>query len=130
MHHMKYQIPIKKIRTPKIKLREVDSTTLEYISLKDDIQHKGIILPLAVRESEGEFELIDGLQRYTIAKSLGLKEVPVHILDIPEEDILYYQICANEHRVPTKPSEISNALRIILNKNPEWSVLKLSLIHI
>jgi ParB/RepB/Spo0J family partition protein len=123
---VKTLVPLTEIKIPRIKLREVEPDTLEFISLKDDIEHKGIILPIAVRESEDGFELIDGLQRYTIAKLLGFKEVPVHILEINDDEVLYYQICANEHRVPTKPSEIANALRTILNNNPEWTVLKLA----
>lgn len=66
----------------------------EYMSLREDISRNGIKIPLIVNK---DGVIIDGYTRYEIAKELGLKKVPVKILDdcVDEKEMV---ICLNLHR--------------------------------
>lgn len=60
----------------------IDSNT--YSLLKDDISRKGILIPLLITDSG---EIIDGYQRFHIAKELELELVPcmiVYLKSLPE----------------------------------------------
>jgi len=52
--------------------------------LKGSIQTNGILMPLVVRRVENFYELIDGERRLRTAKVVGLKTVPVSVMDIPD----------------------------------------------
>lgn len=50
-------------------------------SLKDSIKRHGIITPLIVQKEGNKFMLIDGERRFRVAMELGLKEVPVQVVE-------------------------------------------------
>ena len=55
-------------------------------NLIQSIREKGILQPLAVRKKEGDFyELIAGERRFRAAQAVGLKTVPVYIVNIKNE---------------------------------------------
>jgi ParB family transcriptional regulator, chromosome partitioning protein len=49
-------------------------------NLRESIADFGILVPLVVRRTDGNFELVDGERRYWIAKSLKVGEVPAFII--------------------------------------------------
>jgi ParB family chromosome partitioning protein len=55
--------------------------------MADSIKAKGIIQPLVVRanEDKNNYQLIAGNRRLLAAKQAGLKEVPVIIIDLPDD---------------------------------------------
>lgn len=55
----------------------------DYNSLKEDIKNNGIKVDLHITKSN---TILCGHQRWDIAKEIGLKEVPVKIIDIVESD--------------------------------------------
>lgn len=123
------EVPIKSIDTPLLALRGVDKNEEEFIALVDDIRQKGILLPILVRPSSNEdfdYELVDGLQRLTAAKMAPLIDIPINVKEIKDSEILAYQICANTHRVPTKPSEITSALKSIIKSDTTLRSLDLA----
>ena len=68
-------------------------TELEYLSFLDDIKKNGIIDPIEVipdKKIDGLFLIVDGVNRYTAAKELNFKKVPVEIKNISEEKIKDY----------------------------------------
>ena len=68
----------------------------DYEALKNSIKKYGIKIPIVVNKN---YEIIDGYSRYSVAKEIGLKEIPCRILSFgnkfEEEE---YIILANLHR--------------------------------
>jgi len=50
-------------------------------SLKASIKRQGIVQPLIVQKLGKNYLLVDGERRFRVAQELGLKEVPVHIVE-------------------------------------------------
>ena len=73
--------------------------------LKDSIEQHGIIQPLIVREVNGKFELIAGERRWRASTELGLKELPVRILDASDQDVLEMALIENIQRKDLDPIE-------------------------
>jgi ParB/RepB/Spo0J family partition protein len=120
-------IPVALIRENPVALRGVNRTDDKFKELVDSVRLNGIITPISVRRKttgkddkpDGkEFELIDGLQRYSSALEAGLKEIPAQVLDKTTEESLRLQIIANIHKVETKPVEYTKALLRLLAAEP------------
>lgn len=92
------------------KLLKVDITTVQpnswnpkekdtddYRKVKKSVELKGLRAPVAVRElKKGQYEIIDGEQRYTSAKELGYKEIYIYNEGVLDDDeaqsmTLWYQ---------------------------------------
>lgn len=58
--------------------------------LYDSMKMNGIMFPLFVRPNEGKYEVVNGVKRFLIAKSVGMKSVPVVIINFPIEEIIAY----------------------------------------
>lgn len=110
------------IRESEAALRGVDRKNEDYLQLAQSVAVNGVFEPILVREiKEGGatfYGLINGLQRYTAAKDAGLSEIPCHIMDIDESDLMEAQIITNLHRVDTKPAAYSKQLRRLISANP------------
>lgn len=117
-------IKVADVSLPEYALREAQTDSPEFLRLKDDIGKKGLLFPILVKElptsvaGNEKYGLIDGLQRFTIAKSLGWETIPAMVLDLDEAEIAETQIIANAVRVTTTPAQFSTQLRRILNSNP------------
>lgn len=83
--------------------------------LADSIKEKGIIEPLVVRRSGVDFELIAGERRWRAAKSLGLIEVPVVIMDVTDEESLELAIIENIQREDLNPMEEAEAYQRLVD---------------
>jgi ParB/RepB/Spo0J family partition protein len=81
MNNKRTMVELSKIKPdPKNPRQSFDPKTLS--ELEASIRANGILNPLVVEEIEkGEYLLVDGERRYRSAKKLGLKEVPVTIMD-------------------------------------------------
>lgn len=55
--------------------------------LTESVKVHGIIQPLVVRKKDGSFELIAGERRWRAAQKAGLKQVPVLVKEVPEDQI-------------------------------------------
>jgi ParB family chromosome partitioning protein len=120
-------IPIDKIRENQVALRGVNRTDDKFRELVDSVRTNGIITPISVRRKttakddkpDGkDFELIDGLHRFSAAQEAGLAEIPAQVLDKSNEDALLTQIIANLHKVETRPVEYTKGLIRLLAAHP------------
>jgi ParB family chromosome partitioning protein len=117
-------VPVSKIRENPVALRTVNRQSAEFLGLVDSIRVAGILNPPTVREKkdaetgESYFEIVDGLHRITASKDAGLVEVPVHILDMNDAQVLEAQIMGNLHSIKTPPGQYTQQLKRILNLNP------------
>lgn len=126
---MKYNlqtIPIVQIKENPIALRTVDKSSEEYICLRDSIAAKGILNPISVRPIGEEYEIIDGLHRYTAAKESGQSYLPVSILHFDDLQVLEAQLTGNIQYVKTTPLAITKQIHRILEVNPTWSIADLA----
>jgi len=120
-------IPLSQISVPEYALREAQIDSPEFLRMKDSMAKIGLLFNVVVKKlptSTPEnplYGLIDGLQRFTAAKMLGWKDIPVVVVDADEAMIAELQIIANAVKVTTTPAQFSTQLRRILNSNPNLS---------
>jgi ParB/RepB/Spo0J family partition protein len=122
-------VPIESLVVPRSKLRDVQKERPEYADLLLSVQKWGILEPLAVRphEDEGKFLIVNGLQRYSCALTCGLKEVPIHNLDLGNDtDALIISVVMNLQQIQTPPYQYAQALRKVIRKRPDLSLAELA----
>lgn len=81
------------------------------------IKNYGILNPLLVRKISSGYEIIAGERRYRAAKMLGLKEVPVIIKDLPDNEVRELALIENIQRNDLNPIEEAEAFKEILSTN-------------
>lgn len=97
-------IPVSDIKPnphqPRAKIEESD--------IKDliaSVREKGIIEPLIVKRDGKKFVLAAGERRFRAAQIVGLKEVPVVIRDLSDQELLEIGLIENLHRKDLNPIE-------------------------
>lgn len=92
------KLPLAKLHPGKYQARK----TLSEESIQElahSIQEKGIINPIVVRKvEENSYEILAGERRFRAATLIGLKEVPVSILEVDDEDALIIGLIENLQR--------------------------------
>jgi ParB family transcriptional regulator, chromosome partitioning protein len=84
--------------------------------LAQSIKEKGVIQPLLVRRKGDSYELIAGERRLRAAKSLSLKEIPVIIRDVSDQDSLELALIENIQREELNPIEEAHAYQHLMDK--------------
>lgn len=84
--------------------------------LVESIQEKGILQPLVVRRKGTGYELIAGERRWRAAQKAGLKEVPVIIKDVTENELLELSLIENIQRENLNPIEEAEAFRKLMDQ--------------
>lgn len=74
-------------------------------SLAQSIEDHGILQPLLVRKVKDHYQIIAGERRFRAAKLAGLKEVPVLVKDLSEEDAATISLIENIQREDLNPIE-------------------------
>ncbi len=104
-----WTIPVEKLVANSQQPRQV----FEDAALKElaaSIREKGILQPItAQRISEREFQIIAGERRWRAAQIAGLKEVPVILRAVSDQDSLELAILENIQRADLNPMEESEA---------------------
>ena len=121
-------IPLCDIHETHLLLRLVERDSLEYMELRDSIAATGPLNSICVRPSRpfpGEWEVVDGMYRYTIYVELGLSPVPCLIRGLTDEEVVAAQIEANAIRPTTKKTDFARQLKKILDANPGMSHARL-----
>jgi len=90
-----------------------DSTIGE---LAQSIKEKGVIQPLLVRRHGGNYELIAGERRLRAATLLGLKELPIIIKDVTDQDSLELALIENIQREGLNPIEEAHAYQHLMDE--------------
>lgn len=83
--------------------KDFDETSIE--ELAQSIKENGIIQPLVVRKSEGNYEIIAGERRWRAAQRVGLTKVPVIIKDVSDRQALELALVENLQREDLNPIE-------------------------
>lgn len=93
---------------------DFDPTSIEELALS--IKEKGVIQPLLVRRKGDNYELIAGERRLRAANSLGLKEIPIIIRDVSDQDSLELALIENIQREGLNPIEEAHAFVHLMDK--------------
>ena len=84
--------------------------------LADSIKQFGILQPLIVQERGDYYEIIAGERRWRAAKLAGLKEVPVVIRKISDQEIVEISLIENIQRENLNPMEEAAAYKRLLTE--------------
>lgn len=78
--------------------------------LSASIKEKGILQPIVARRTtDGKFEIIAGERRWRAAQTAGLREVPVILKKIHDQDSFEFAIIENIQRADLNPMEEAEA---------------------
>ncbi len=85
-------------------------------SLALSIEEKGILQPIVVRPQGDRFQIIAGERRFLAAKQAGLRQVPVVIREVPDEEMLQWALIENLQRADLDPVEEAEAFRLLIEE--------------
>jgi len=86
------------------------------LELAESIKQYGILQPLLVQEKNGYYEIIAGERRWRAAKLAGLKEVPVIVRNLSEQQIVEISLIENIQRENLNPIEEAQAFRRLMEE--------------
>jgi len=93
---------------------DFDQTSIE--ELAQSIKEKGVIQPLLVRRRGDNYELIAGERRFRATNILGLKEIPVIVREVSDQDSLELALIENIQREGLNPIEEAHAYQHLMDK--------------
>lgn len=93
---------------------DFDQQSIE--ELAQSIKEKGVIQPLLVRRRGDNYELIAGERRLRAAKSMGLKEIPIIVREVSDQDSLELALIENIQREELNPIEEAHAYQHLIDK--------------
>ncbi len=94
--------------------KNFDREALE--ELAESIRQYGVLQPLIVQKRDDYYEIIAGERRWRAAKLAGLKEVPVVIRDMSDQEIVEISLIENIQREDLNPIEEAEAYRRLLTE--------------
>ena len=84
--------------------------------LMASIAEKGIIEPIIVRQRGGRFQIVAGERRYQAAVQVGLRDVPIVIREVDDDEIIEIALIENIQRKDLTPFEESEALQSLATR--------------
>ena len=86
------------------------------MELSDSIKQFGVLSPLLVQDKGTYYEIIAGERRWRAAKMAGLKEVPVIIRNLTDQEIVEISLIENIQREDLNPIEEALAYKRLLEE--------------
>lgn len=86
------------------------------LELSESIKQFGLLQPILVQDRKTYYEIIAGERRWRAAKMAGLKEVPVIIRDLTEQEIVEISLIENIQREDLNPIEEALAYKRLLTE--------------
>lgn len=86
------------------------------LELSESIRQFGVLQPLLVQERDDYYEIIAGERRWRAAKKAGIKEVPVVIKNLTEQEIMEISLIENIQREDLNPIEEALAYKRLLTE--------------
>lgn len=94
--------------------KNFDEDALE--ELAESIKQFGLLQPILVQDRKTYYEIIAGERRWRAAKKAGLKEVPVIIKNLTEQEIVEISLIENIQRENLNPIEEAQAYKRLLTE--------------
>lgn len=86
------------------------------LELSESIKQFGVLQPLLVQDKKDYYEIIAGERRWRAAKLAGLKEVPVIIKDLTQQEVVEISLIENIQRENLNPIEEAFAYKRLLTE--------------
>ena len=84
--------------------------------LMASIAEKGIIEPIIARQRNGRFQIVAGERRYQAAIQVGLREIPIVIREVDDNEIIEIALIENIQRKDLTPFEEAEALQSLASR--------------
>lgn len=84
--------------------------------LSNSIMKNGLMLPIIVREVDGNYEIVAGERRWRASKMAGLNEVPIIIKDLSDEQALEIALIENIQRQDLTSIEKAKGFQVLIDK--------------
>ena len=86
------------------------------LELAESIKQFGLLQPIIVQDRKNHYEIIAGERRWRAAKMAGLKEIPVIIKNLTNQEIVEISLIENIQREDLNPIEESQAYKRLLEE--------------
>ena len=86
------------------------------VDLSESIKQVGVLQPLLVLDKKDYYEIIAGERRWRAAKLAGLKEVPVIVRELTDQEIVEISLIENIQREDLNPIEEAQAYKRLLTE--------------
>ena len=106
-------IPIEQIDPNPNQPRQVMGDLSELMA---SIAEKGIIEPIIVRQRGSRFQIVAGERRYQAAVQVGLREIPIVIREVDDNEIIEIALIENIQRKDLTPFEEAEALQSLASR--------------
>lgn len=94
--------------------KNFDEDSLE--ELAESIKQFGLLQPILVQDRKDYYEIIAGERRWRAAKKAGLKEIPVIIKNLTQQEIVEISLIENIQREDLNPIEEALAYKRLLTE--------------
>lgn len=109
-------LPIAKIKpNPNQPRKNFDGEALS--ELADSIEKNGVLQPILVRKKGSTYEIVAGERRYQASKKAKLKEIPVIIRDISDDEVFKLALIENLQRSDLNPIEEAQGYRQLIDRD-------------
>ncbi len=84
------------------------------LELADSIKQFGLLQPILVQDKKDHYEIIAGERRWRAAKLAGLKEIPVIVKNLTQQEVVEISLIENIQREDLNPIEEAQAYKRLL----------------
>ena len=110
-----FMVPISKVEPDREQPRKFfNEDALQ--ELAESIKQYGVFQPLLVQKEKDYYKIIAGERRWRAAKIAGLKEIPVIVKTLSDQEIAEIQLIENIQREDLNPIEIAEGYRQLIDK--------------
>ena len=110
-----FMVPISKVEPDREQTRKFfNEDALQ--ELAESIKQYGVFQPLLVQKEKDYYKIIAGERRWRAAKIAGLKEIPVIVKELSDQEIAEIQLIENIQREDLNPIEIAEGYRQLIDK--------------
>lgn len=88
----------------------------ELADLVESVKAKGVINPILARPVNGHFEIIAGARRFRASKAAGLKDAPVLVRALNDQEALEVAVIDNLQRVDVHPLDEAGGYKALLDQ--------------
>ena len=110
-----FMVPISKVEPDREQPRKFfNEDALQ--ELAESIKQYDVFQPLLVQKEKDYYKIIAGERRWRAAKIAGLKEIPVIVKELSDQEIAEIQLIENIQREDLNPIEIAEGYRQLIDK--------------
>lgn len=112
---VRHSLPVARIQqNPHQPRKAFDEDEIAHLS--ESIRNHGVLQPLVVRQVGEEYQLIAGERRLRAAQKAGLAEVPVHVVNFNDQQVLEAALVENIQRSDLNPIEKAQGFKEYLER--------------